>query len=116
MTTFQLLAIPACVLFACVAVMRRRTLLTRRQSMSWVVLWATAAIVIALPDIASRVAHVLGIGRGADLVLYVMCFVSVLCVMYFYHKQRRLEISLTELVRHEALQHAFPGRDLPEAG
>ncbi len=112
MTTFQLLAIPTCIMFALIATRRRRNLLTRRQSLVWVFVWLTAAIVVTLPNIASAIAHVVGIGRGADLILYVMCFASILFVRYFYHKQRRLEIALTALVRTSAVATAIaPARD-----
>jgi hypothetical protein len=109
MTTFQILAIPACLLFAGIASVRRERLLTRRQSLSWAFLWFVAGIVIALPEISNRVAHLVGIGRGADLILYLMCFVSILLVLYFYQKQRRLEISVTELVRNDAMRSTVQG-------
>ncbi len=66
----------------------------------------SAAVVIALPNIASAIANMLGIGRGADLVLYILCFASILITRYFYNRQRRLEILLTGLVRTDALRHA----------
>mgnify|MGYP001551849085 FL=1 len=112
MTTFQLLAIPSCIMFALIATKRRKDVLTRRQSLVWVFVWLAAAVVVTLPNIASAIAHVVGIGRGADLILYVMCFASILFVRYFYHKQRRLEIALTALVRSNAVQNASaPGRN-----
>lgn len=103
MTTFQVISIPVCLLLTVFSISPRRTLLSRRQGFFWAFLWGTAALAIALPNIANRVAHLFGIGRGADLVLYVLCFSSILTVRYFYHKQRSLEVVLTELVRREAV-------------
>jgi len=107
--TFQLVAIPACVIFALLAVVRRTSGVSRKQSVFWVFLWMSAAVVIALPNIASWAARLLGIGRGADLVLYVLAFACILLVRYFYHKQRRMEIVITELVRREAITAAVRG-------
>ena len=107
--TFQIVAIPACVAFALLAVARRTNGVSRKQSVFWVFLWMSAAVVIALPNIASWAASLLGIGRGADLVLYVLAFACILLVRYFYHKQRRMEILVTELVRREAIARAVPG-------
>jgi hypothetical protein len=107
--TFQLVAIPASLIFAVLAVGRRTGGVTRRQSVFWVFLWMSAAIVIALPNIASWAARLVGIGRGADLVLYILAFACILLVRYFYHKQRRMEIVLTELVRRDAIAMATPG-------
>jgi hypothetical protein len=108
--TFQLVAIPACVMFALLAVVRRTSGVSRKQSVFWVFLWMSAAVVIALPNIASWAARLLGIGRGADLVLYVLAFACILLVRYFYHKQRRMEIVITELVRREAITTAVRGQ------
>jgi small membrane protein len=108
MTTFQLIAIPSCLGFAIVA-LSRRSVLSRSQSFFWAFLWLTAAGVIALPQISNRIAHLVGIGRGADLVLYVMCFASILLSRYFYQKQRKLENALTQLARQDAIRHAIGG-------
>jgi hypothetical protein len=105
-TTFQLITVPLCIIFGIYAMIRRKNVLSRRQSVFWVFLWLTAALAIALPNIASALANLVGIGRGADLVLYVMTFACFLLVRYFYLRQRRLEILITELVRREALSAA----------
>jgi small membrane protein len=109
MNAFQFIAIPICVALAIVASSRRRTLLSRRQSLFWVFLWITAAVVISLPELANRIAHMLGIGRGADLVLYTMCFAAILMARYFYHRQRRLETIITEIVRADSIANATAG-------
>jgi hypothetical protein len=45
-----------------------------------------------------------------------MCFTSILFVRYFYHKQRRLEIALTALIRSNAVASAVaPGGTKPRS-
>ncbi|MFA6605344.1 MAG: DUF2304 family protein [Patescibacteria group bacterium] len=48
----------------------------------WVLLWLMVLIVFWLPDTTSYLAAVLGIGRGADLVVYV----SILVIFYMIFK------------------------------
>jgi hypothetical protein len=109
MTTFQLLAIPASIAFALISGLRGRSRGNPRQNLFWLFLWLSAALVIALPQLASSVAHALGIGRGADLVLYALTFASILSARYFYVKHRILEIQLTEIIRQSAIASARRG-------
>ena len=55
----------------------------------------------------------LGIGRGADLVIYLVAIAFLVSVFYFYHKYRQLSSELTEVVRSIALERA--SRDDAEA-
>ena len=41
-----------------------------REFVEWFALWLLVALVTILPDAASYVANLLGVGRGADLVVY----------------------------------------------
>jgi len=113
MTTFQLLAIPASIAFAIVSGVRGRAQ-GNRQNLFWFFLWMSAAAVIALPQLASSVAHAVGIGRGADLVLYSLTFASILSARYFYVKYRTLENQLTEIIRRNAIASARPGSSLED--
>lgn len=77
---------------------------TRRAAIAWSTLWIAAAFAIVEPGVTVWVARRLGIGRGADLVLY--CTVLATGVGFFvvYARMRQLETSLTKLVRHLALR------------
>jgi hypothetical protein len=74
-----------------------------------VVTWASAAAAIADPDLVQRVAVSLGIGRGADIVLYCYVLAAPALAFYFYARYVRLQRQLTEVVRHIALQEARRG-------
>jgi hypothetical protein len=59
------------------------------------------------PDLSSRLASLLGVGRGTDLLLYFLIlfvYVSSLCLVA---KFRRLEKVQTEVIRAIALQQAI---------
>ena len=66
----------------------------------------TGAILIAVPDLSTAIAQMVGVGRGADLLLYLgILGLSFVCLL-LYAKLRQLETTLTELVRLIALQNA----------
>jgi hypothetical protein len=69
-------------------------------------LWAAAAIAIADPALTSRVANQIGIGRGADLVLYLFVLAFVVVSLLFYAALQRQQRQITELVRVLAIQRA----------
>lgn len=56
------------------------------------------------PDDASRAAHALGVGRGADLIAYLWLIVSLGLVAFLYLKIVVLSRVVTELARAIALQ------------
>ena len=107
MTTFQLLTLPflvAAILFTGAATARRR--ITPGTGAFWILLWLAAAISIADPGILVVLAKFLGIGRGADLVLYVSILVTFVGFFLMYLRYRRLSDQLTEIVRHLAIRDA----------
>ena len=67
----------------------------------------TGAVLIAVPDLSTAIAQLVGVGRGADLLLYLgIVGLSFVCLL-LYAKLRQMETTLTELVRLVALQNAI---------
>ena len=58
------------------------------------------------PDLTTRIAHSVGVGRGTDLLLYFFCLASVTVFLKLYKKNRDVEEKLTEIARQVALQGA----------
>ena len=71
--------------------------------------WLAAGIAILWPEVTVRVAAIVGIGRGADLVLYVFVIAFLFSCFYFYTKFLKIEANITELVRYFAIQNAARG-------
>lgn len=70
-----------------------------------------AVIVVIFPGITTTVARFLGVGRGADLLLYGLVIV-VLYNMLMQAKQRNAaEQRLTKLAREVAITHTVLGED-----
>jgi hypothetical protein len=76
--------------------------------------WLLSGISVLRPDLTMLVAQSVGIGRGADLVLYVVAVLFVGSFFYYYSKFQSLESQITELVRHLALTDAQP-RNTPRS-
>ena len=68
--------------------------------------WVAAGVAIAVPNIVQRVAEWLGIGRGADVVLYLFVLAFLWVSFFFYSRCLRLEREITELTRHIAIRDA----------
>ena len=70
----------------------------------WLPLWGGVAVVILFPEITVLIASLLGIGRGADLVLYL----GLLLVFYLLFKvglrMERMDKEITYIVRTLALR------------
>lgn len=74
-----------------------------------------AAYAVVRPDDITGIAHWVGVGRGADLVLYATVVAFVFVVINFYLRTREMERRITDLARAVALrdaeilnQHRFP--------
>lgn len=107
MTTFQLIALPLLGLLVVVTgVAIGRARVVPRIGVAWIVLWLAAAGTIAFPGVLVRLAHLLGIGRGADLVLYVFILAGFVAFFVTYLRFRRVEEQLTAIVRHLAIRDA----------
>ena len=70
----------------------------------WGLVWIGTASVIVFPDATSLLAHLLGIGRGADLIVYVSLLLSFYLMFRLYVALARLEQAITALVRAMALE------------
>ena len=111
MTLFQTIFVPVCGLVAVVVLVRTvRSQILLRNGLSWTAVWLGAALLIARPGITQIIAAWLGIGRGADLILYLAILAGLLTSFYFYLRFRRMETMLTGILRREALQRPQKGR------
>jgi hypothetical protein len=71
----------------------------------WILVWLGTASVIIFPDATSFLAHLLGIGRGADLIIYTSLLISFYLIFRLFLALTRLEQAITKVVRAIALEH-----------
>ncbi|HEX7477933.1 MAG TPA: DUF2304 domain-containing protein [Polyangiales bacterium] len=72
----------------------------------WLLVWGGGAVLLVWPSSAAIAAHKLGIGRGADLLLYSSVLVMFSGFFYVYTRFRRLDRQITMLVRRLAIENA----------
>ncbi len=64
------------------------------------------AVAVVWPDGTTRIAKLFGIGRGVDLLLYLLIVTFVFVVINFYLRLRESEQRVTELARAVAIRDA----------
>ncbi|MBI4433296.1 DUF2304 domain-containing protein [Candidatus Uhrbacteria bacterium] len=69
----------------------------------WLVPWSAVAVVAIVPDMTSRIAGVLGIGRGADAVVYAAIVLLLVLVLRLSMRIEQLDRAITRVVRELTL-------------
>jgi hypothetical protein len=65
-----------------------------------------AIFFILFPEYTNKIAAKLGVGRGADLLFYICILFFLFIVLKLFARIRRLERTLTDLVRKQAKEEA----------
>ncbi|HTU58537.1 MAG TPA: DUF2304 domain-containing protein [Polyangiales bacterium] len=78
----------------------------KRVVAAGLLLWMFGAIATIWPHTVADLAHALGVGRGADLLLYMTTLSLAVVCFYMYARFRRVERQLTLLVRRLAMDAA----------
>ena len=81
-----------------------RQQLRRTTGILWLAFWTAAAAAILRPNITRTVAKAIGIGRGADLVMYCGLLATAIGFFLLYLRFSQLETNITKLVLHMAIQ------------
>jgi hypothetical protein len=84
---------------------------SRGTALASALTWLLGGLCILKPDWTMRIASLLGIGRGADLLLYVLAMLFIASFFYYHGRFRAIDSQLTEIVRHLAItrpQHGSP--------
>lgn len=69
-------------------------------------LGVVGTVMVAMPEWANTLAHFVGVGRGADLIIYFSLVGVAFLFLMLYSRLRVLESRLTVLARAEAIEHA----------
>ena len=110
MTLFQIVALSVFgfLLIATLVAMGRHRVVAR-VGLACSVVWLAGAIAIAWPGVTIAVARFLGIGRGADLVLYLAILAMFIGFFAMYLRYRKVEEEITKIVRELAIRDARKG-------
>lgn len=69
-------------------------------------LLGAGATAVVMPGLTSDIAQVVGVGRGADLVMYIAIVAVMFVLLHYYTKFVELQQKLTELTRELAILRA----------
>ena len=109
----QVVFLVALLAFAFYATRVRSTVLDR---VVYLVLVGSGIALLLNPDWSTRLANLVGIGRGTDLVIYIFIVLSLFYFAGNGSRMRKLERDLTAMVRTIAVHNATAGGSLaPDA-
>lgn len=75
-------------------------------------------VFVWVPELTNEIAHLAGIGRGADLIFYVWIVLSFIAILNLHLKLKQSHVLLTDLARHIAIAHPYhkpPGASSADA-
>ncbi len=70
----------------------------------WLCFWLIALTIVIYPDITNWLARFLGIGRGADVIIYFALIIIFYFLFSFSRKLRSMEKSITDVVREISIR------------
>lgn len=93
-------------LFAIISVFKRKKTgeLGKRGSFFWILFWLSILTAVLWPESTTVLANALGIGRGADFVLYLSIMVIFYLLFRLHIKIESISRDITKVVRKEALR------------
>jgi small membrane protein len=107
MTLIKLLLLVAIAVFGLLALRGSRRAIHKVLWRGYVVVVVVAAALSVLfPDVLTTVAEAVGVGRGADLLLYVLVVTFMLVSVVLFRRLAELERRYTEVARSVALNEA----------
>lgn len=81
----------------------------RRHAMSrliMIIISLLGVVFVLFPSLSNKLAQYVGVGRGADLIIYLFMVFSFLYNIYIYAKLRMMRQDQTEIVKQIAIQNA----------
>jgi len=90
---------------------KREGLLGPKGLIFWLGFWVLATVLVFYPNSTTTIAHYLGIGRGADLLMYVSLVVIFYVLFRLHVKLESIGRSLTKVVRKEAIEEISKAKD-----
>jgi len=112
MSLIQILLIAFAAFAAVITVVRFRRGSTSIGALAgWLVFWLVVAYVVIRPETASAFARAIGVGRGADAVVYLAIVAAFYLIFRLFARLEDVDRRLTKIVREEALKDLPHGKD-----
>lgn len=99
------------VFFAVLAILRtisrfRAQMLPLWSLAGWVLVWLGVIGLAVMPNLASQAAKLVGVGRGADLVVYLALFLLFYLTFKQFSTIKKMEREITTLTRFLAIKES----------
>ncbi len=72
----------------------------------WIIFYLIFVVVVAYPHSTTYIAHIVGIGRGADLVMYAAFILIFYTLFNIFIRLKELDKNITIITRHLSLKDA----------
>jgi len=69
----------------------------------WILFWLLASAVALIPNFSAYIAKIFGVGRGADLVVYISLSVLFFMIFKLNVKLEKMSKDITKIVQDKAL-------------
>ena len=79
-------------------------------ALAWSAVWIAAGVAVVLPQTTFYLARLTGVGRGADVIVYVSIAVLVFIVFHLVIQLQKLDQAVTKLTRELALKDVWKKR------
>ncbi|MBN1585410.1 DUF2304 domain-containing protein [Candidatus Uhrbacteria bacterium] len=73
---------------------------------AWSGLWVLGLALTLFPELASRVATAVGVGRGVDFIVYLAVLLAFYLIFRIFVRLERIEGNITSLVSQESIRRA----------
>ncbi|MDD2807033.1 MAG: DUF2304 family protein [Patescibacteria group bacterium] len=77
--------------------------ITIQELVIWSIFWSSVAIATLIPRQTDALARMVGVARGADLLVYISIIVLFFVVFKIVVKLEKISRDITKIVRHQAL-------------
>jgi hypothetical protein len=81
----------------------RQGILSQRDFIFWAGFWLVVGFIVIIPETTSFLAELVGIGRGADLVVYLSIVLVFYIIFQMTIKMEKIERNVTKIIRAMAL-------------
>jgi len=71
----------------------------------WVLFWLLILVIVIAPNSTFYFANMLGIGRGADLVVYISIVILFFIIFKLMVRISKIEKGITKIVRKDAIEN-----------
>lgn len=107
LTTIQIFLLIFIIFFLSRVYLRsREKVISTKTSLFWLSVWVIALIGVVLPATTSKIAAILGVGRGVDVILYLAISLLFYLVFRLYVMIEDIRREITTLIREIALANS----------